>query len=74
MLDILVILAILLLVFGTKKLHSIGSDLGAAVKGFKKAAAQGGPAEPHPGRVESDRPDAEFPEITARQQSDRNGA
>lgn len=31
----LIVLAIVLLVFGTKKLRSIGSDLGGAVKGFK---------------------------------------
>lgn len=34
--ELLVILAIALLVFGAKKLRNIGSDLGAAVKGFKK--------------------------------------
>ena len=31
----LIVLAIILLVFGTKKLRNIGSDLGGAVKGFK---------------------------------------
>ena len=31
----LVVLAIVVLVFGTKKLKNIGSDLGGAVKGFK---------------------------------------
>ncbi|MEY3831647.1 MAG: Sec-independent protein translocase subunit TatA, partial [Pseudomonadota bacterium] len=30
----LIVLAIILLVFGTKKLRNIGSDLGGAVKGF----------------------------------------
>lgn len=33
----LVVLAIVLLVFGTKKLRNIGTDLGGAVKGFKDA-------------------------------------
>lgn len=32
-----IILAIVVLLFGTKKLRNIGSDLGGAVKGFKKA-------------------------------------
>ena len=32
----LIVLAIVMLVFGTKKLGSIGSDLGKAVKGFKE--------------------------------------
>jgi sec-independent protein translocase protein TatA len=39
--EILVILVIVLLVFGTKKLKSIGSDLGGAVRGFKKAMSEG---------------------------------
>lgn len=32
----LVVLAIVILVFGTKKLRNVGSDLGGAVKGFKE--------------------------------------
>jgi sec-independent protein translocase protein TatA len=38
---LLVILAIALVVFGTKRLRTIGSDLGAAVKGFKQAVNDG---------------------------------
>jgi sec-independent protein translocase protein TatA len=38
---LLVILAIALVIFGTKRLRSIGSDLGAAVKGFKSAMNDG---------------------------------
>ena len=38
---LLIILAIVLLVFGTKKLRTIGSDLGAAVKGFKDSMKTG---------------------------------
>ena len=38
---LLVILAIALVVFGTKRLRTIGSDLGAAVKGFKNAMNEG---------------------------------
>ena len=38
---LLVILVIALVVFGTKRLRSIGSDLGAAVKGFKQAMNDG---------------------------------
>ena len=41
---LLIILAIVLLVFGTKKLRTIGSDLGSAVKGFKDSM-KGGEAE-----------------------------
>ncbi len=34
--QLLVLLLIVVLVFGTKRLRSMGSDLGAAVKGFRK--------------------------------------
>jgi sec-independent protein translocase protein TatA len=33
----LVVLAIVLLLFGTKKLRNLGSDLGGAIRGFKEA-------------------------------------
>ncbi|CAI8351341.1 MAG: Sec-independent protein translocase protein TatA [Porticoccaceae bacterium UBA1117] len=33
--ELLIILVIVALIFGTKKLRNIGSDLGGAVKGFK---------------------------------------
>ncbi|HVY79916.1 MAG TPA: twin-arginine translocase TatA/TatE family subunit [Steroidobacteraceae bacterium] len=39
--ELLVILVVVLLVFGTKKLKTIGSDLGGAVRGFKKAMEEG---------------------------------
>ena len=35
--SLLLILAIVLLLFGTKKLKGLGGDLGGAIKGFKKA-------------------------------------
>lgn len=34
--SILIILLIVLLIFGTKKLRNIGEDLGSALKGFRK--------------------------------------
>ncbi len=37
----LIVLVIVLLVFGTKKLKNMGSDLGAAVKGFKDGVKDG---------------------------------
>jgi sec-independent protein translocase protein TatA len=39
--EILLILVVVLLVFGTKKLKNIGSDLGSAVRGFKKSMSDG---------------------------------
>lgn len=35
--ELLIILAIALLLFGTKRLKSLGSDLGTAIKGFRSA-------------------------------------
>lgn len=39
--QLLVILVIVILLFGTKRLKNIGSDLGGALKGFKKAVDDG---------------------------------
>ncbi len=36
----LIVLVIVLLVFGTKKLRNMGGDLGGAVKNFKEAMAE----------------------------------
>ena len=40
----LIVLLIVVLVFGTKKLKNMGSDLGSAVKGFKDGVRDGGTA------------------------------
>jgi len=37
--ELLVVLAIVLLIFGPKRLKSLGSDLGSAIKGFRKAVS-----------------------------------
>jgi sec-independent protein translocase protein TatA len=37
----LIVLLIIVLIFGTKKLKNIGSDLGGAVKGFKDGMKEG---------------------------------
>ncbi len=38
--QLMIILVIVLLIFGTKKLRSLGGDLGGAIKGFKKAVKE----------------------------------
>ena len=43
---LIVILLICLIVFGGKKLKTLGSDLGTAVRGFKQAMKDGESAEP----------------------------
>ena len=42
----LIVLLIVVMVFGTKKLKNIGSDLGGAVKGFKDGMKEGGHPRP----------------------------
>ncbi|WP_043529341.1 Sec-independent protein translocase subunit TatA [Litchfieldella xinjiangensis] len=38
--QLLIVLGIIILIFGTKKLRNVGGDLGGAVKGFKKAMSE----------------------------------
>jgi sec-independent protein translocase protein TatA len=40
----LIVLLVVVLIFGTKKLKNIGADLGGAVKGFKDGVKSGGDA------------------------------
>ncbi|WP_458524828.1 Sec-independent protein translocase subunit TatA [Onishia taeanensis] len=51
--QLLIVLGIIILVFGTKKLRNVGGDLGGAVKGFKKAMNDGEKGE---GEKEEDAP------------------
>ena len=39
---LIIFLVIIIVIFGTKKLRNIGSDLGGAVKGFKDGMKEGG--------------------------------
>ena len=39
--ELVIILLVALVVFGAKKLRTVGSDLGHAVRGFKKAMNEG---------------------------------
>jgi sec-independent protein translocase protein TatA len=64
--ELLVILVIVLVVFGAKKLKTIGSDLGSAVRGFKKSMNDGDTEE----SVKQLKADAEFPD-SAKTQSEK---
>lgn len=44
--QLLIILAIVLLLFGAKRLRNVGSDLGEAIKGFKKSVREGEEEKP----------------------------
>lgn len=52
----LVVLLVVVLLFGTKKLRNVGSDLGAAVKSFRKGMAEADAEEP--GKIEQAGTDA----------------
>ncbi len=39
--QLLILLAVVILIFGTKKLKNLGGDLGDAIKGFKSAVKDG---------------------------------
>jgi sec-independent protein translocase protein TatA len=43
--QLLIILAIVIMLFGTKRLRTLGSDLGSAVKGFRKSIQDDGGAD-----------------------------
>lgn len=61
--ELLIILLVVLVVFGAKKLRTVGSDLGAAVRGFKKAMSEGEDEQnAQQKQIRSEKPDAEFDE------------
>ncbi|WAK02028.1 Sec-independent protein translocase subunit TatA [Methylobacter sp. YRD-M1] len=39
--QLLIVFAIVIIVFGTKRLHNLGSDLGGAIKSFRAAIKEG---------------------------------
>lgn len=59
--QLLIILAIVLILFGAKRLRNVGSDLGNAIKGFKSAV-----------KDEDKKDDAAVTEQTLEQKSDDN--
>ncbi len=63
--ELLIILVVVLVVFGAKKLRSVGEDLGHAVRGFKKAVNDGEQEDSAAStrrQIRTESPDAEFPE------------
>ena len=69
--QLLIVLVIVVVIFGTKRLGSIGSDLGGAVKGFRKAMTDAEKAEKEDA-AKLDKPDAEFSESASEQESEQN--
>ncbi|HOL38436.1 MAG TPA: Sec-independent protein translocase subunit TatA [Rubrivivax sp.] len=65
----LIVLLVIVLIFGTKKLRNIGEDLGSAVKGFKQGMKDGGSDEPVPPSQQvtsSKKPDANTVDVEAK--------
>ena len=62
--QLLIVLAIIVLLFGTKKLRGIGTDLGSAIKGFR-SSIKDEPAQ------DEEHPPAQLPE-QAKDQTDKN--
>ena len=66
--QLLIVLLIVVMIFGTKRLKSIGGDLGGALKGFRKAMdtddkeTDDKETGDEPERIEEGAPDAEFAE------------
>ncbi|GAB5452266.1 MAG: hypothetical protein Hals2KO_25940 [Halioglobus sp.] len=54
--QLLIILAIVIMLFGTKRLRTLGSDLGSAVKGFRKSMSDDAPND---GSAQDDDVDSE---------------
>jgi len=61
--QLLIVLVIVVLIFGTKKLTNMGSDLGGAVKGFRKAMGDADKDDEDQAKI--DNPDAEFSEASS---------
>ena len=62
--ELVIILLVVLVVFGAKKLRTVGSDLGHAVRGFKKAMSDGEEEQSSPQKqLPPQGADAEFPEV-----------
>lgn len=68
--QLLIILLIVVLIFGTKKLKGLGSDLGGAVKGFRSAMGDADKEEQK--RVSEKSPDATFESADAEKSQDKH--
>ena len=60
--QLLIVLLIVVLIFGTKRLKTIGGDLGGAVKGFRKAMNDSDLDDDQKQLEQEGKPDAEFSE------------
>lgn len=61
----LIVLLVVVLLFGTKKLRNVGSDLGSAIKSFRK-----GLQEEEPGKLEAERKEEQAARESARERGE----
>ena len=54
--QLLIILAIIIILFGTKRLRNFGGDLGAAIKGFRKSLNDGQEGKDAPAAAQEEAP------------------
>ncbi|MDH3333329.1 MAG: twin-arginine translocase TatA/TatE family subunit [Gammaproteobacteria bacterium] len=69
--SLLLILVIVLVIFGTKKLRNLGTDLGGAVKGFRSAMSE---AEETAEQIGDETKDADFDTTPAEEPSKEKDA
>ena len=60
--QLLIVLLIVVLIFGTKRLKTIGGDLGGAIKGFRKAMTDPDEDDEEQRQLSQSGPDAQFSE------------
>lgn len=69
--QLLIILAIVIMIFGTKKLKSLGSDLGSAVKGFRSSVTDKADDDTTDKTVDTDQVTSDAETSATMQQADK---
>lgn len=65
--QLLIILAIVLVLFGAKRLRNVGGDLGSAIKGFKQAVKEEEEKPAEPTRLKSEEGNVIEGEVTSKE-------
>ncbi len=69
--QLLIVLGIVILLFGTKKLRNIGTDLGGAIRGFKKSMGDDDSTKDDTNANIESKSDAQVYEATAEKAEDK---
>jgi sec-independent protein translocase protein TatA len=65
--QLLIVLVIVLLLFGAKRLRNVGGDLGSAIKGFKSAMKEEENKPDEPSRIDTKEDDVIEGEVTSKE-------